>query len=88
MKRTPWFDEKTGELAFQVISRTDSWKNAVADGIVTEEELRIQTESVARLLQAIDDRVNDEVHHLITEALKELSVLHAMQIFYAAEEVG
>ncbi|BAC89490.1 hypothetical protein [Gloeobacter violaceus] len=88
MIRTPWFDEQTGELAFQVVSRADSWQLALADGVVTREELHAQTQSVTRLLRAIDERVDDEVHNLITEALKELSVLHAMQVFYASEEAG
>lgn len=56
--------------------------------MVTREELQTQTQSVTRLLRAIDERVDDEVHNLITEALKELSVLHAMQVFYASEEAG
>ncbi|AGY57088.1 hypothetical protein [Gloeobacter kilaueensis] len=88
MIRRPWFDEQTGELAFQVISSADSWQTALADGIVTQEELQTQTQSVTRLLRTIDERVDDDVHNLITELLQELSVLHAMQLFYAAEEAG
>ncbi len=86
MMRTPWFDEQSGELAFQIISRADSWQMAVADGVVTQEEVNTQKRSVALLLKAIDERVDDEVHSLITEVLKEVSVLNAMQLFYASEE--
>jgi hypothetical protein len=86
VSRTPWFNEHNGELEFEVVSRMASWQTALADGVVTAEELSAQKESVARLLKQLDARVDDETHHLITSLLNEVSVLHAMQVFYASEE--
>lgn len=86
--RTPWFNEQSGELEFGVISRMASWQDALADGIVTAEELAAQKVRVARLLKTIEERVDDETHRMITAVLNEVSVLYAMQMVYASEEIG
>lgn len=85
MNRTPWFDEQSGELEFGVVSRMASWQAALADGVVTVEELQTQKETVAQLLRVIDARVDDDTHQLITDMLNEVSVLYAMEVFYASE---
>lgn len=85
MTRTSWFDEQSGELEFAVVSRMASWQAALADGVITVEELQTQKETVAQLLRIIDARVDDDTHNLITDMLNEVSVLYAMEVFYASE---
>lgn len=85
MSRTQWFNVLTGELEFQMIDRMDSWQSALEDGVVTDVEIEVQTQRIAQVLRTIDAQVSDELHELITDVLREVSVLHAMQVFYASK---
>ena len=80
MDRASWFDEETNELGFQeYVERMESWQEALADGRVTPDEIREQSERVADLLRAFEPKLSDELHAELTTIFYELAVLYGMQ---------
>jgi len=80
MDRASWFDEETNELGFQeYVERMESWQEALADGRVTPDEIREQSERVAGLLRAFEPKLSDELHAELTTIFYELAVLYGMQ---------
>jgi hypothetical protein len=77
----PWFDPKTGILLFdQYVSEMPSFKKAVADDIVTGEELLAQAEKVTGLLQQLEGMLDEPTKTVCTTALCELAVLNALAL--------
>ena len=80
MGRTSWFDEATNEMGFaKYVERMESWQEALADGLVTPEEISKQTDRIAGLLQVFEPKLSDELHAELTTIFYELAVLYGMQ---------
>lgn len=80
MGRTSWFDEQHNELEFeQYVEQMESWQAALADGIVTPEEVHQQTVRVANLLRELEPKLSDEIHAKLTVIFRELAVLYGME---------
>jgi hypothetical protein len=80
MGRTSWFDEESNELEFaKYVEQMESWQAALADGIVTPEEVYQQTVRVAGLLQALEAKLSDEIHAELTTIFYELAALYGME---------
>lgn len=78
--RTSWFDESGGELKLtQYFERMESWQRAIADGVITPEEIRSQGEQVITLLREVEGLVSPEQRTTLTKIFYEMAVLHAMQ---------
>lgn len=87
MARKPWFDPHAGELLFaQYAERMDSFQEALADGLVTVEEVRAQHDRVVALLRVVEPLIDDVVHEKLTEALFEMAVLYGLQSIHLAQE--
>jgi hypothetical protein len=85
----PWFDPTTGALLLdQQATDHASFKNILADGVVTDAELAEQSQRVLGLLRALEKRLPPELHELTTEALTELAVLHAVQAHYHRQQAA
>ncbi|HXF68563.1 MAG TPA: hypothetical protein VNK89_02045 [Thermoflexus sp.] len=81
MARISWFSEEGDELFFErYLHRMESWQQAIADGRVTAEEIKVQAERVAALLREIEPQLSDALHEQVTRPLLELAVLNAMQV--------
>ena len=79
-ERTPWFDQATGALHLvEYIQRLDSWKQAVADGQITPDEIQQQAERVIQLLKTVQPLLNEAQKAQITRIFYEMAVLQAMQ---------
>jgi hypothetical protein len=78
--RTSWFDTETNELEFsKYIEQMTSWQEALADGIVTPEEVRQQTVRVANLLRQLEPKLSDELHAELTTIFYEIAVLYGIE---------
>lgn len=53
------------------------------DGVVTEEELIAQSETVVSLFREIDDTFNEEQKKLVERVIVESSILNMVYKFYA-----
>ncbi len=83
MARIEWFSDEGDDLFFnRYVERMESWQQALADGVVTLEEIKAQAERVADLLRKVEPMLNDEQHEAVTELLLEMAVLNALQSAY------
>ena len=80
MGRTSWFDEESNELEFaKYVEQMESWQTALADGIVTPDEVHQQTIRVADLLEKLEPKLSDEIHADLTTVFYELAALYGME---------
>jgi len=76
----PWFDAKTGELLLhEYICEMPSFKDVLADNVITDEEIADQSKKVRMLLQRLEKTLPPETKDLVTETLCELGVLSLLQ---------
>jgi hypothetical protein len=79
MPRQPWFDPESNRILFnQYIDRLESWMQAMADGVITPDEVDRQAERVAGLLRDLEPKLSDELHAEVTNLLYELAVFNEM----------
>lgn len=73
------FDEETGYLRLdEIVAERESFQKVMADGIVTDDELRAQAELVVGYFRRLEDLLSDEEEDLVAEAVSELAVLYEM----------
>ena len=79
MAKSRWFDEESNELMFaKYATQMDSWKAAMADGIIEPREIEEQAARVGKLLRALEPKLSDELHEQITNVFYEIAVLYGM----------
>jgi hypothetical protein len=77
-----WFDEGSGTIyAVKFFSRMDSWRQAMADGLIEPIEVYTQAEKVTEMMRTVEPSLSDEAHAKLTEALREMAVLQGMQSY-------
>lgn len=87
MARVSWFSDEGDEVMFQqYVGRMESWQKAMADGTITEEELKEQAQRVAGLLREVESKLDDDLHEKVSEALMEWAVLQGMSTTLMMQE--
>jgi predicted transcriptional regulator len=83
MERASWFDEKTEHPAIQEqMSKLDSFTTALADGVVSKQELSAQEKRLVAAMLAVEGELSDEVHAMVTTLLVELSAYNVMRLLH------
>jgi hypothetical protein len=83
MTRISWFDEtKHLPVIDEQVQKLDSFVSAMADGIISKEELANQQESLIQAMRAIETDLTDEQHAKITKLLVELSAYNVMRLLH------
>ena len=72
------FDEKGLLNTEDLIMNAPSFQKIVEDQVITEEEIREQSERVANILKDIEEKCNDEQIELVRNLLAEVSVFVAI----------
>lgn len=85
-ERTSWLDAEGGVAIDDMARRLESFMEAMADGIVSDDELEAQEGRVADLMRKIEPRLDDELHAEMTELLCELTAFDIMQLLHSANE--
>jgi len=81
--RTSWFDSKAEHPAIQEqVSRLESFTSALADGIVTSQELSAQERRLMTAMKAVEGDLNDELHAKVTSVLVELTAYDVMRVLH------
>jgi hypothetical protein len=81
-KSSSWFDGDSGTLVIaEQAKRLDSFLAAVADGKVTDDELKDQEARLVRLMKEIEPKLDPDLHRRVTELLCELTAFDLMQVF-------
>lgn len=83
MARTSWFDESAQQpLIQEQVNRLESFTNALADGVVTKQELDGQEQRLVAALKALEPQLNDDLHGRVTTVLVELSAYNIMRLLH------
>ena len=72
----------------ELIAQEPSFQNIMADGIVTEEELRLQSDRVIALLHEAEQRFSDDDQQFIKTLFAEANVLSAIYRYYELQNLN
>jgi hypothetical protein len=79
--KTTWVDEESDlPLITERARQLDSFVEAIADGKVTDAEVKAQEARVMKLLKEIEPQLEPKVRDRVTELLCELSAYDMMQL--------
>ena len=75
MKRL--FDEETGYLIIDELAmKRDSYARVLADNVVTEKEIKEQSDLVLDYLKKMDQKLNEEEQEMVIDLICEMAVLY------------
>jgi hypothetical protein len=79
--KTTWVDEDSDlPLITERARQLDSFVDAIADGKVTDAEVKAQEARVMKLLKEIEPQLEPKMRERVTELLCELSAYDMMQV--------
>jgi hypothetical protein len=83
MARTSWFDDKAEHpLIHEEIERLSSFTSALADGVVSKQELGGQEQRLVTAMKSLEPELNDALHAKVTRVLIELSAYNVMRLLH------
>lgn len=83
MARTSWFDDKAEHPIIQErVENLDTFTSALADGVVTKQELSSQEARLASAMKALEPRLDDDLHASVTTVLVELTAYNVMRLLH------
>ncbi|HEY4672080.1 MAG TPA: hypothetical protein VIG78_08445 [Gemmatimonadaceae bacterium] len=83
MARTSWFDDKAEHPAIQErVSQLQTFTDALADGMVTKQELAGQEQRLLAAMKNVEPTLNDELHAKVTDVLVELTAYNIMRLLH------
>ena len=72
----------------EMIVNNASFKNIMEDGVVTDDEIKAQSDKVVSMLHDMEAKYNDEQLTEIKNLLVESSVLYAVYNFYSIQNIN
>ena len=83
MARASWFDDKAEHPVIQErLQKLDSFTSAMADGIVSSQELQAQEDRLGAAMKTLEGQLSDEAHAQVTTVLVELSAYNVMRVLH------
>jgi hypothetical protein len=83
MARASWFDDSTEHpLIHEKMEKLDSFTSALADGVVSKQELAGQEERLGKAMKTLEGDLSDELHAKVTTVLVELSAYNVMRLLH------
>lgn len=83
-----FFDENGILNLDEIIANNTSFKNIMKDGVVTSEEIMMQSDKVVSILHDMEARYNETQLAEIRDLLVESSVLYAVYNFYSLQHLN
>lgn len=71
----------------EMVVNNASFKNIMEDGVITEDEIKSQSDKVLALLHSIETKYNTEQLEEIRNLLVESSVLYAAYNYYTIQNI-
>ena len=82
------FFNKEGILDIDgMVMENASFKNMMEDGVITEEEIKAQSNKVVSILQDMENKYSEEQLAEIKDLLIESSVLYAVYNLYSIQNI-
>ena len=83
MARISWFDDKAEHEAIQErASKLDSFTSALADGVVSKQELSGQEQRLVSAMKSVEAELSDDLHAKVTTVLVELTAYNVMRLLH------
>ena len=83
MAKQSWFDDKAGHEAIQDrVRKLDAFTSALADGVVTAQELDGQEKRLVAAMKGVEPALNDDQHAKVTTMLVELTAYNIMRLLH------
>jgi aldehyde:ferredoxin oxidoreductase len=83
MARTSWFDDKAAHEAIQErASKLESFTSALADGVVSKQELAGQEQRLLAAMKTLEPDLSDPLHAKVTTVLVELTAYNVMRTLH------
>jgi len=83
MPRTSWFDDKAEHPLIQdQLTKLESFTSALADGVVSMQELARQEKRLVAAMETLEAGLSDELHAKVTTVLVELSAYNVMRLLH------
>src|SRR5262245_39395371 len=83
MPRTSWFDEKAEHEGIQDrAQKLESFTSALADGVVSKQELDGQEKRLLPAMKTLEPALTDDLHAKVTTVLVELSAYNIMRLLH------
>ncbi len=83
MARTSWFDDQAKHPVIdEQIQKLESFTSAMADGVVSKEELNGQEQRLTAALKELEAELSDDLHAKVTTVLVELSAYNVMRLLH------
>jgi hypothetical protein len=87
-RRVDWLDATSETpMIHEHVERLGSFMDAMADGKITDQELKDQESRVVALMKRIEPQLEDKLHTEITELLCELSAYNIMHTLHGLMQV-
>jgi hypothetical protein len=78
--KATWFDDASNSsLIAEQAQKLESFLQAMADGQVTDDEVKTQEERVVKLMKEIEPQLTGPLHERVTQLLCELTAYDLMQ---------
>ena len=83
MARISWFDDKAEHEAIQErVSKLESFTSALADGVVSKQELSSQEQRLVSAMKSVEAELSDDLHSKVTTVLVELTAYNVMRLLH------
>jgi predicted transcriptional regulator len=83
MARTSWFDDAAKHTIIQEkVEKLESFTSALADGVVSTQEVAGQEQRLMAAMKAVEGELNDELHEKVTTLLVELTAYNVMRLLH------
>ena len=83
MARTSWFDDKAEQpLIHEQVEKLESFTSALADGVVSKQELSGQEQRLVAAMKQLEPKLSDEQHASVTNLLIELTAYNVMRLLH------
>jgi len=83
MARESWFDDRAEHpLIHERLEKLDSFTSALADGVVSKQELTGQEERLVKAMKTLEHNLSDELHATVTTVLVELTAYNVMRLLH------
>ena len=83
MARTSWLDDKAEHPLIQErVQQLDTFTSALADGVVTAQELSSQEQRLIAAMKNVESDLPDAVHSKMTTVLVEMTAYNVMRLLH------
>ena len=83
MARTSWFDDKAKQpLIDAQVQKLESFTSALADGMVSKQELTSQEQRLMEAMKKVEGELSDDLHSKVTALLVEMSAYNVMRLLH------